>query len=951
MAGKLSLRHNKVARRILISFVLAALIPIAILGLLSYQEVTAGLRQQTDKALQKNTKNYALGALDRLKLSERALQLLAAKVGRTEDKSPFSIADFGDLPGFEEQFDHLVLVETNGNQKVIFGTSESLPVFTQEEMVALSSNKTVIKAVTGNRLTETMLWMAISVVKNKPETAFLLAKLRPELLWESDDMAPYTLWVLDENNRTLFASEPNLSLPLKIRSQMLMTNSGLTIWQNADATFLSAYWKLPLKLVFHAPEWVVMLAQPEDLALSTIRQFSAIYPPVIFLAILIVGLLSKQLISKYLKPLENLKAATFRIAEGDFDSRLHIESRDEFETLADSFNDMTGRLKNQFEILAAMSEIDRHILSSLDAEIIVETALDRLPSVLNCDLIAFAKVDPEAQKVKEMRIRRIGRCSQILTNPIAITKDDIAVLVEHLGTGVEIGSPSRLPAYLEALGVYGQWRFLVIPVVLDGTFSSIMCLGYKSPLPIPVVSRNAAKTFGDRMAVALSNAAWEEKLYKQAHFDFLTGLPNRLVLNDRLDQELARSERDKTEFAVFFIDLDRFKTINDSLGHSAGDELLVQVTEILVNCVRVTDLVVRNGGDEFVVVMTELQHQNATMYAGSLAEKILSSLKRALMVAGLPVTTTASIGIALYPGDADNVQDLLKNADVAMYHAKNEGRDNFRFYSSDLNAFALENMKLEHELREAIAKAELTVFYQPKVDLHGRIVGAEALIRWQHPELGMVSPAKFIPLAEQTGLIVDIGHWVFEQTCLQAQSYQAQGFGNLRISVNISAIEFKRPELVDRIAGILMRTGVDPNLIELELTESIAIGDNKNSIERMAALKKLGLTLSMDDFGTGYSSLSYLKNLPLDVIKIDQSFVRHLESEGSNQAIVRAILALANGLGMETVSEGVENQAQLDFLKQNKCDIFQGFLFSRPIPPEDFLKLLTARSHDPAIAE
>jgi diguanylate cyclase (GGDEF)-like protein len=498
-----------------------------------------------------------------------------------------------------------------------------------------------------------------------------------------------------------------------------------------------------------------------------------------------------------------------------------------------------------------------------------------------------------------------------------------------------------MSAYLQILGVSGSWRYLIIPVLINGTLSSMICLGYQGPNSIPPESGGAARNFGDRIAVALSNAAWEEKLYHQAHYDSLTGLPNRLVLNDRLAQELARARRDNARFAVFFIDLDRFKNVNDSLGHAAGDELLTQVSRIFVNCVRETDLVVRIGGDEFVVVITDLHiGHNPVSLVSTIAEKILTSLNQTLVIAGHPMTFTASLGIALFPNDADNTQDLLKNADAAMYHAKNEGRANFRFYSRELNAAALENITLEQELRGAIAKGELLVYYQPKVDLAGRIVGAEALIRWRHTELGMISPAKFIPLAEQTSLISEIGDWVLEQTCLWVKSCHSMGLSPGRVSVNLSAIDFKRPELVEKVAGILSRTGVDPNYIELELTESVAIGDAKTCIERMNDLKGLGLTLAMDDFGTGFSSLSCLKELPLDVLKIDQSFVRQLESEESSQAIVVAILALAIGLGMETVAEGVETEAQLEFLKQHQCGIFQGYLFSRPIPEEDFLKLL-----------
>ncbi|MDD5579858.1 MAG: EAL domain-containing protein [Methylobacter sp.] len=804
----------------------------------------------------------------------------------------------------------------------------------------MGAGKTLIKPTASAEPGESRLWMAISLEENHPEAGILMGELKPELIWGAENINPNNLWVVDDADRLLSASEPGFDLPPDVRRGFSRTNSGQFTWKSWESAYVGAYWKIPMKEMFSTSDMIIVQAQPEDLAFAAIRQFSAVYPPVIVLAVLIVAFFSTRLITKYLTPLERLKAATLSIAEGDFSCRVNIESRDEFEALADSFNEMTRRLRSQFDILSTMAEIDRHILSALNAEDIVETALSRLPGILFCDLISIARVDPDTYFLSDIRTRRTGHDTEILAGPIQLNQQDIAYLLEMQSDTIEIGIGEKMSPYLQIFGVSGSWRYLIIPVLLNGTLSSMICLGYQAPNPIPPESRSAARNFGDCIAVALSNAAWEEKLYHQAHYDS-TGLPNRLVLNDRLAHELARARRDDTQLAVFFIDLDRFKNINDSLGHGAGDELLTQVSRIFVQCVRATDLVIRIGGDEFVVIITDIHNDhNPMLFVSAIAEEILTALNQTLIVAEHAMTFTASIGIALFPGDADNTQDLLKNADAAMYHAKNEGRANFRFYSPELNVAALENIKLEQELRRAIAKKELLVYYQPKVDLAGRIVGAEALIRWRHAEMGMISPEKFIPLAEQTGLIVEIGDWVLEQTCLWVKSCHAQGLGPLRVSVNLSAIEFKHPELVQKITEILSRTGVNPNSIELELTESVAIGNVKTCIERMNDLKALGLMLSMDDFGTGFSSLSYLKNFPLDVLKIDQAFVRELESDESSQAIVRAILALADGLGMKTVAEGVETEAQLEFLKQHQCGIFQGFLFSRPIPAEDFLKLL-----------
>ncbi|WP_292743558.1 putative bifunctional diguanylate cyclase/phosphodiesterase, partial [Methylophaga sp. UBA3595] len=494
-----------------------------------------------------------------------------------------------------------------------------------------------------------------------------------------------------------------------------------------------------------------------------------------------------------------------------------------------------------------------------------------------------------------------------------------------------------LPVYLKILNLAGNWFYLVIPVVVNGQVAASISFAYQQPKVIGNELKSIARSFGDRIAVALSNAAWEEKLFQQAHFDGLTGLPNRLVLNERLQQEIARADRDSKQLAVFFLDLDRFKNVNDSLGHSAGDELLVKVAKHLSNSIRTTDLVVRMSGDEFVVLITDIDNPDLI---NMIANKVLKAVDTTSIVAGQSVKSTASMGIAMYPADAVTPEDLLKYADSAMYYAKNDGRANFRFYSADMTEKALENIKLEHDLREAISKGEIVVYYQPKFDSDKNIIGAEALIRWKHSELGMISPAKFIPIAEQSMLIVEIGRWVLEQTCELIKSFTNLGIEPVPISVNISGVEFDRPDIVPNVAEILKRTRVNPDFIELELTENVAIGNREACIERMHQLKALGLRLAMDDFGTGFSSLSYLQDLPLDVLKIDQHFIRELETGINSQAIVRAILALADGLHMQVIAEGVETESQLTFLQDHQCKFFQGFLFSRPIPAAELVKLL-----------
>ena len=812
-----------------------------------------------------------------------------------------------------------------------------VPYLTKEEIEAVRSGLTLIKAVDSDELGIKQIWIALNFNEKTPDSGILMAELHPEALWEVDNMGINQLLVMTEVGESWFSSLPKKSLPNQLLTELLDKYSGSFNQNIGDNVYLGGFWQAPIGNMFASPDLIIVHAQPKSVALSAINYFTKVYPPVILLTVLIVAFLSTKLIAKYLSPLSALKKATERIADGEFDYQVEVDSKDEFEALADSFNEMTQRLRSQFEIQSTMAEIDRQILSVLNADEIVETALNRLPGILFSDLISIAKFDAENRLLVAVHTRRDDQHFDLQEQSMALTNEDLAELQQSQGSVLEINDNRLLPVYLKILNLAGNWFYLVIPVVVNGQVAASISFAYQQPKVIGNELKSIARSFGDRIAVALSNAAWEEKLFQQAHFDGLTGLPNRLVLNERLQQEIARADRDSKQLAVFFLDLDRFKNVNDSLGHSAGDELLVKVAKHLSNSIRTTDLVVRMSGDEFVVLITDIDNPDLI---NMIANKVLKAVDTTSIVAGQSVKSTASMGIAMYPADAITPEDLLKYADSAMYYAKNDGRANFRFYSADMTEKALENIKLEHDLREAISKGEIVVYYQPKFDSDKNIIGAEALIRWKHSELGMISPAKFIPIAEQSMLIVEIGRWVLEQTCELIKSFTNLGIEPVPISVNISGVEFDRPDIVANVAEILKRTRVNPDFIEMELTENVAIGNREACIERMHQLKALGLRLAMDDFGTGFSSLSYLQDLPLDVLKIDQHFIRELDTGINSQAIVRAILALGDGLHMQVIAEGVETESQLTFLQDHQCKFFQGFLFSRPIPAAELVKLL-----------
>jgi len=431
----------------------------------------------------------------------------------------------------------------------------------------------------------------------------------------------------------------------------------------------------------------------------------------------------------------------------------------------------------------------------------------------------------------------------------------------------------------------------------------------------------------------------EERARYLANYDVLTGLPNRFLMQDRLLQACAQAQRNGLRVAVMHIDLDRFKVVNETLGHYVGDALLKQAADRIKKSAREGDTVARVGGDEFTVVLANVSGVQAL---SAFAEKVLSGLARPFPGEGQDVFVSASIGISLFPDDARSVDDLIKHADAAMFRAKATGRNNYQFFTRELNDEVQERLLMEGGLRLALQREEFRVVYQAKIDLATReVVGAEALIRWSHPKLGVVGPSRFVPVAEDSGLVGQIGDWVLRAVCRQIRQWQSEGL-TLAVAVNVSARQFQQADLADLVVSVLSETQVPARLLEIELTESAVMHDAEASVVALERLKSFGVQISIDDFGTGYSSLSYLKRLPLDVLKIDQSFVRDISSDPNDAAIVRAIITLARSLGMKVIAEGVETEAQLAFLNAYGCQYAQGYMFGQPMAPEEFAKFARA---------
>jgi diguanylate cyclase (GGDEF)-like protein/PAS domain S-box-containing protein len=503
-------------------------------------------------------------------------------------------------------------------------------------------------------------------------------------------------------------------------------------------------------------------------------------------------------------------------------------------------------------------------------------------------------------------------------------------------TGFEIQSEGGWNGYRDMLEARQSFRDVIMHRMLDNGKPY-----YISVSGEPVIGRDG-RMLGYRgvSREITDQKIAEERIQYLATHDGLTGLPNRVLFSHLLHNAIAAAQRYQRNFAVLFIDLDRFKFINDTLGHEAGDALLKEITSRFRHALRASDVIARLGGDEFVVLVQEM---NDRSQAEAVARKLLEAAIQPVVLLGQECRVTASIGIAMYAADGEDEQSLMKNADIAMYFAKEEGKNNFQFYSKEIKTQSLERLTLEANLRHAMERHEFSLHYQAKVDLqNGRITGVEALLRWNNAALGNVSPVQFIPVAEETGLIVPIGKWVLQTACAQNVAWQRQGLPTICMAVNLSVRQFSDPQLLHDIEAALRDTGMDPQLLELEITEGMVVHNPEQAVKLLASIKQMGVRLAIDDFGTGYSSLGQLKNFPIDTLKVDRSFIRDLATNPGDKAITEAIIAMGKTLSLTVVAEGVETIEQEDFLRENACDEMQGYYFSKPIPADEFASFMNA---------
>ncbi|MGE3530190.1 MAG: putative bifunctional diguanylate cyclase/phosphodiesterase [Steroidobacteraceae bacterium] len=893
------------ARRTFLMFVLCAMLPLTLTGLITVKETAAQLAEQTIRNLGTAAKDYSLQLFERLSLAQHVL--INAQLQDTGLLTNTSIGD-----DYNQYFDAIELIDATTHE-LLSGNPQRMPHNIDPATISQKQGLWIHKDQNGIFT----VYLAHRPQQGAGLSPLIVAALNHDYLWQPTKQSGlYELCVKDSQGTTLYCAEAD--------------GSGTDI--DAKPEYLSSGWSLFLNAGFGVSDWNISARQLESVALASVVSYKRTLLSAISLTLAFVALLSSITIRRSHRPLEQMIAATRQIADGQFDQSLDVNSGDEYEELAQAFNSMGSQLSRQFRTLSALSEIDRHILASPNLEPVLETMLVRTRGILTCNLAAIALFDTETETLGRLYVIDENNTGAPTLNRMKL----ISANLLHNGSdwdGYIIHSHDAGSAVLQPVWRQNVQKCLLMPVNTKTRMRAMIIMGYGAGQTIEMEQRQVARDLTDRLAVALTSVEREQTLFHQAHYDSLTLLPNRLLFKDRLEPEIALARRDSSGLALLFLDLDRYKNINDSLGHSVGDHLLQMAATRFKTHLREVDTIARLGGDEFTIIVPQV---NQVSDLSKLCERILHSLKQPFVIDGHEHIIGTSIGIAIYPHSGTNAEELLRNADTAMYRAKEVARGSYAFYEEKMNQELKERIQLEKQLRQALAQEELTLYFQPQIDLaSGKIIGAEALLRWQHPDHGMISPERFIPIAEETGLIVPMGDWVMRRACAEFNNWRAQGLMLKSISVNVAVPQLHSPEFVEKVTALLDSYQLKPGTLELEVTESTLATDMDKTIEILTQLSNSGVRLAIDDFGTGYSSLSYLQRLPIDVLKIDRAFMPQ-KFDGKDQVICDAVLALAHALNKTVIAEGVENAEQMLYLQHHGCQIGQGYFFGRPVTSEEF---------------
>ena len=804
----------------------------------------------------------------------------------------------------------------------------------------LSAGRTLLRAK-ARGATNTPLYLIHSVrAAGSLATAFF--ELADDWLWQGLDetSAPQSvLAVIDGNGALLSASD---ELPADLLTMMARERSPTNEQRKGDAlrswSVAHREWRgaiaavLPEDKHLAAGRWTVIATRPATSALESWLRVGAVLPWMVLLAAVVALYLGWRLRSRWERVLVGLRYALTELAQGRYQRVTLEQATDAPRETAVEFNRTISVLEDKLRALASLNDIDRMLLESVEVESCVDPLLSSVGKITGCDAAMLVLLDPDATDHGRAYTVAGGATATVCRiSPDAAFLAQLAQEKSGLTVGrVETGRHSLL----EPLCERGTEYFWLWPVLSQQVLVAVLAVGYRGVPQVAAEVAGYGTECAARIGVALSNSARGEHLYRQAHFDPLTALPNRLLFRDRLSQELANSSDGRQRGALLYIDLDHFKKINDTVGHSAGDQMLQVVAQRLRACIKDGDTVARLGGDEFTIILRNVATAEGVQ---RVAARIIESIQEVASIGGRDCHVNASIGVTLFPNDGVALDELIRNADLAMYRAKEDGRSRTVFYSPSMQRMPA--LAAESGLHRALQRREFSLYYQPQYALiDGKLSGLEALLRWQPPREAIRYPGEFVPAAEQSGLIVDIGAWVLDAACAQMASWCADGVAPPRLAVNVSVHQLRQPDFLKLVRRSLENSGVPPHRMEFELTESIFADEEASSMLRRLA--SLGIHLSLDDFGTGYSSLGYLREHPVQSIKIDRSFIEEVAHNITAATLAETMITMAHALGKQVVAEGVETIEQLEFLRSRRCDFAQGFYFARPAAAADITALL-----------
>lgn len=908
--------NSKIARNFAILLFFAASIPVALLTFLSNQKISEIVSNYEHKLLIETSRSYALSTLSNLTFARSIFEK------NIKSRRAFEIENFKAKGTNDPIFNSIKAIIADGT---ILGDKQniSIPQNLLEHVFAakLGQTRLLILPIENNKSTA-----SINLVHLTNDKTIYIAELNANYVWGNTTDYPSDLSVC--------AYQLNENIKNKLFCSMEVNNTQAEIASPVN----KGDWELFLAAEFQNDPWLFEIHRLNPITEAHIKEYigTKAYISIGILCLLLVGLFTMIQIRRTMVPIEKLVDGAKNLTEGVFKT-IEVNSNSEFSILATAFNDMSNHIKQQLETLQSYSTIDQEIISTVDVGRVIQLIINRMHEIKPDLIFLIANLEESTNNEVQSSCHVIGHAALSSVRLVMSHKElnEISRSAHGQFKTSSLSSPLIHQRIMAELGTNHIW---VLPIFWQDETCAFLLVGSKTELDNKDRVWTEYRDLASRIGIVISAHKREQQLLTEAQYDSLTGLPNRILLQDRLKQAVDHCDRTGKPAWVIFIDLDRFKYVNDSYGHAVGDALLIEIGNRLKAMTRETDTVARFGGDEFVIVLSGDEGEDIQL---NVLNRVMDEVTKPVSLYNRELINTCSIGIAIYPNDGKSPETLIKNADIAMYRAKELGRNNYQFFKQSLNDRAAKRMQMITLLRTAIANNDFTLHYQPKVDLKtGIIIGLEALIRWENEKLGKVSPAEFIPIAEEAGLINSIGEWVLKTACTKMVECQEAGDIELQISVNISAKQLIDSNFVNKVKNILIETGLKASNLELELTESILMDSDHNILSKLHEIKSLGIQLSIDDFGTGYSNLSYLHTLPFDTLKIDKAFTDTITSNRTKAPIVNTIINLAKNLDLKVIAEGVETQDQANYLKAHGCNQIQGYYFSKPLPYDETKKLL-----------